>query len=122
MSYNATMALTGCAEIHGASPSTTSCCSYRYTLTEQLCSRNSVSGVNMGSDVGPVIYLRLRVMTLNGATVILSSNRSPCHRGSCDLRPFYGPSDAYQTPPQGPKEWLFITVLCSTQLFVQGAF
>ncbi|KAL5338425.1 major facilitator superfamily domain-containing protein [Aspergillus crustosus] len=33
-----------------------------------------------------------------------------------------GPRDAYHTPPQGLKEWLFLTALCSTQLFVQGAF
>ncbi|RHZ54723.1 hypothetical protein CDV55_105235 [Aspergillus turcosus] len=31
-------------------------------------------------------------------------------------------SDHYQTPPHGPKECLFIVVLCSTQLFVQGSF
>ncbi|KAH3471603.1 hypothetical protein KXV78_005926 [Aspergillus fumigatus] len=31
-------------------------------------------------------------------------------------------SDVYQTPPPGLKEWLFILILCSTQLFVQGAF
>lgn len=26
-------------------------------------------------------------------------------------------SDVYQTPPPGLKEWLFILILCSTQLF-----
>ncbi|KAL4998225.1 major facilitator superfamily domain-containing protein [Aspergillus recurvatus] len=31
-------------------------------------------------------------------------------------------SGPYQTPPRGINEWLFIIVLCSTQLFVQGAF
>ncbi|KAL4746053.1 hypothetical protein BDW72DRAFT_210785 [Aspergillus terricola var. indicus] len=31
-------------------------------------------------------------------------------------------SDVYQTPPHGLKEWLFILILCSTQLFVQGSF
>ncbi|KAL4973891.1 major facilitator superfamily domain-containing protein [Aspergillus desertorum] len=34
-------------------------------------------------------------------------------------RESYGP---YQTPPGGIIEWLFLLVLCSTQLFVQGAF
>ncbi|KAL4885860.1 putative MFS multidrug transporter [Aspergillus karnatakaensis] len=29
--------------------------------------------------------------------------------------------DSYQQAPEGLKEWLFIAVLCSTQLFVQGA-
>ncbi|KAI9376696.1 putative MFS multidrug transporter [Aspergillus egyptiacus] len=33
----------------------------------------------------------------------------------------HGHPDNYQTAPQGIKEWLFITVLCSTQLFVQSA-
>jgi MFS family permease len=30
--------------------------------------------------------------------------------------------DNYQQPPSGVREWLFIGVLCSTQLFVQAAF
>ncbi|GFF95378.1 hypothetical protein CNMCM8927_008448 [Aspergillus lentulus] len=33
-----------------------------------------------------------------------------------------GQPDVYQTPPHGLKEWLFIIVLCCTQLFVQGSF
>jgi hypothetical protein len=31
-------------------------------------------------------------------------------------------SDVYLKPPRGIKKWLFLMVLCSTQLFVQGAF
>ncbi|KAL2848141.1 putative MFS multidrug transporter [Aspergillus pseudoustus] len=31
------------------------------------------------------------------------------------------PSDDYLAPPRGTNEWLFLIVLCSTQLFVQGA-
>lgn len=32
------------------------------------------------------------------------------------------PDYQYQTAPPGFKEWIFIAILCSTQLFVQGAF
>ncbi|KAL3466468.1 putative MFS multidrug transporter [Aspergillus heterothallicus] len=31
------------------------------------------------------------------------------------------PTDIYLIPPRGIKEWLFVIVLCSTQVFVQGA-
>ncbi|KAL4793208.1 putative MFS multidrug transporter [Aspergillus venezuelensis] len=31
-------------------------------------------------------------------------------------------SGTFQPPPKGLREWIFISVLCSTQLFVQGAF
>lgn len=34
----------------------------------------------------------------------------------------HGSVEAYQIAPQGVKEWIFITILCSTQLFVQGSF
>ncbi|KAL4942034.1 hypothetical protein BDV06DRAFT_193150 [Aspergillus oleicola] len=30
--------------------------------------------------------------------------------------------DSFQPPPMGFREWIFISVLCSMQLFVQGAF
>ncbi|KAL1876059.1 ABC multidrug transporter mdr3 [Paecilomyces lecythidis] len=41
---------------------------------------------------------------------------------SISSRPALDINDQYQAPPPGVKEWIFVTVLCSTQLFVQGAF
>ncbi|KAL4739200.1 putative MFS multidrug transporter [Aspergillus similis] len=41
---------------------------------------------------------------------------------SSTLEQVSGPNHRYQAPPSGYREWIFLTVLCSTQLFVQGAF
>ncbi|KAJ5936012.1 major facilitator super multidrug transporter mdr3 [Penicillium verhagenii] len=41
---------------------------------------------------------------------------------SLSSSPASDPDDSYQAPPPGCKEWIFLAILCSTQLFVQGAF